>query len=382
MEHPPADLAPRPRARILFLADTHLGLDLPAHPRVTRRRRGDDFFANFDRALAPAREGRVDLVVHGGDVFYRSRIPPDLVTRAFAPLAAVADLGVPVYVVPGNHERSAIPFPLLAAHPRIHVFRTPRTYTLALPGLTLALAGFPFVRGAIREGFASVVEQTGWRDPPADVRLLCMHQAVEGARVGPVDFTFRDGDDVVRTRDIPQGFAAVLSGHIHRAQRLSTDLAGRALHTHVLYPGSIERTSFAERDEAKGFLLVEVAASGRPGGEVVGARFRKLPARPMRDVQVRVQGLALDAIRRGISVALASLDPDSVVRLTLEGAAQPGARGGVTAALVRDLAPPTMNVELAAEGSARGSCNPGLTMASSRRTEARVDDDLERFGAA
>ncbi len=346
MEPPAPQPVQRPRARILFLADTHLGLDLPAHPRVVRRRRGDDFFANFDRALAPAREGRVDLVVHGGDVFYRSRIPPDLVTRAFAPLATVADLGVPVYVVPGNHERSAIPFPLLAAHPRIHVFRSPRTYTLALPGLTLALAGFPFVRGAIRTSFASVVENTGWRDAPADVRLLCMHQAVEGARVGPADFTFRDGDDVVRARDIPQGFAAVLSGHIHRAQRLSTDLAGKSLHTHVLYPGSIERTSFAERDESKGFLIVEVAASDRAGGEVVGARFRKLPARPMRDVMVNVHGLALDAIARRIADALAALDVDAVARLTLEGTARHGARGAVTAAFVRDLAPPTMNVEL------------------------------------
>jgi DNA-3-methyladenine glycosylase len=40
--------------RILFLADTHLGFDLPERPRVDRRRRGPDFFANFVRALEPA----------------------------------------------------------------------------------------------------------------------------------------------------------------------------------------------------------------------------------------------------------------------------------------------------------------------------------------
>ena len=35
--------------RILFLADTHLGFDLAFRPRIERRRRGPEFFANFFR---------------------------------------------------------------------------------------------------------------------------------------------------------------------------------------------------------------------------------------------------------------------------------------------------------------------------------------------
>ena len=34
--------------RILFLADTHLGFDLPVKPRINRRRRGIDFFKNYE----------------------------------------------------------------------------------------------------------------------------------------------------------------------------------------------------------------------------------------------------------------------------------------------------------------------------------------------
>ncbi len=48
--------------RLLFLADTDLGYDLPFRPRIQRRRRGPEFFANFKRALQPAVEGRVDCV--------------------------------------------------------------------------------------------------------------------------------------------------------------------------------------------------------------------------------------------------------------------------------------------------------------------------------
>ena len=38
--------------RVLFLSDTHLGLDLPSRPRDERRRRGDDLFESFERAAA------------------------------------------------------------------------------------------------------------------------------------------------------------------------------------------------------------------------------------------------------------------------------------------------------------------------------------------
>ncbi|MGD9302415.1 MAG: hypothetical protein PVI13_12635 [Desulfobacterales bacterium] len=57
--------------RILFLADTHLGYDFPFRPRIERRRRGPDFFANYERALQPAMERM-------SSIFLRSRrlFPP------------------------------------------------------------------------------------------------------------------------------------------------------------------------------------------------------------------------------------------------------------------------------------------------------------------
>ena len=254
-------------ARILFLSDTHLGFDSPMRPRVERLRRGPDFFANYERALEPALRGEVDAVVHGGDVLYRSRVPATLVDAAFRPLKRVADTGVPVFVVPGNHERSRIPYPVLAMHPGVHVFNGPRTFTAALGGLRVAFAGFPYAPG-VRAAFASLVERTGYREMRADVALLCVHHCVEDATVGPNDYTFRDADDVIRGADLPRDVAAVLSGHIHRHQVLSHHP------TPVLYPGSTERTSSAERDETKGYMVVDVDANGLAGWE-----FRPLPTR-------------------------------------------------------------------------------------------------------
>ena len=329
--------------RVLFLSDSHLGFDLPSRPRVERRRRGDDLFESFERALAPAVRGEAGIVVHGGDLFYRSRIPAWLAERVFSRLAQLADLGLDVFWVPGNHERSGVPRSLLLTHPRIRVFDRPRTFVVRRDGLDLALSGFPFAPD-VRTSFPALLAATGHADAVADVRLLCFHQAVEGAKVGPVGFTFRNGADVVRGRDVPAGFAAVLSGHIHRAQVLTHDLAARPLASPVLFAGSTDRTSFAERNEPKGTLLLELERDGRGG--TATWEFRELPVRPMVDLELDPDddGASFEARLRA---ALSRLDPASLVRLRLSREPSPAVAELLGAKALRRAAPPTMTVSVA-----------------------------------
>lgn len=327
--------------RVLLVADSHLGFDLPVTPRVKRRRRGYDFLANYAAALEPALKGDVDLVVHGGDVFDRSRVVPSLAYQAFEPLRRVADKGVPVFVVPGNHERSTLPQLRFASHPGIHVFERPRTFVAQVRGTAVALAGFPFERD-VRSRFAGILRQTGWEQPPADVRLLCIHQCVEGASVGPVDFTFTTGADVVRHTDVPPAFAAVLSGHIHRHQVLTTDLARRPLRTPVLYPGSIERTAFAEMGEPKGFMIVHV------GGSSVDTRweFRELPARPMIRHEIVPTSMSETALASAVHELIAAAPGDAVLSIRMAGPLTDAQWSVVSSARLRAIAPSTMNVEI------------------------------------
>lgn len=123
---------------ILFLSDTHLGFDAPERPRIQRRRRGEEFFRNYRRTLDSAHASGSDLVLHGGDLFYRSRVPDSLVAKVFKPLLEIADRGLPVILVPGNHERSQIRTTLFELHPNIHIFDRPRTYRFSLKGVSLA----------------------------------------------------------------------------------------------------------------------------------------------------------------------------------------------------------------------------------------------------
>ena len=161
-----------PRVRVLLLGDTHIGFDLPLRPRVQRRRRGTDFLRNLERALEPARHGEVDLVVHGGDLLDRPVVPEPLVTAAVEPLLEVARRGVPVLIVPGNHDGGRIVLPLLARHPNLHVFDRPDT--LSHQPLTAGCKPCPWT-----------IE--------TDASLLRLRPAREGLHVTMLDGTYLAG---------------------------------------------------------------------------------------------------------------------------------------------------------------------------------------------
>jgi len=332
--------------RLLLLADTHLGFDFPFRPRIKRRRRGPEFFANYKQALQPALEGRVDCVVHGGDLLYRSKVPHRLVEMALEPLKQVANKGTPVYLVPGNHERSAIPHGHLARHPHIHIFDRPRTHVVKKNGFTLALAGFPFVRQTIRQHFSALLAQTGWQDTEANGHLLCIHQAVDGTTVGPSDYTFRYSPDVINISEIPAGFCGVLAGHIHRFQVLTKNLNGKPLPAPVFFCGSIDRTSFAEKNEKKGYLILEFETDGRSRGKIKQWSFQELPTRPMIALNVPACKMTDNELESWINASLEDLPEDSIVKLIIHGKISEPALALLSAPSLRTLAPETMNINV------------------------------------
>ena len=157
----------------------------------------------------------------------------------------------------------------------------------------------------------------------------------------------------------------MLCGHVHRHQVLRVDLQSRPLPAPVVYAGSVERTSFAERDEVKGFVMATVAAGG-PGGRLGVGVFRPLLARPMRvhEVAASSAGPALD---REIEAALAAAPPDVVLQLRVP-ASLCGAEA-LRAAHLRALSPPGANVTVSARepgGHGRRSAPPAPGLLESR----------------
>jgi hypothetical protein len=140
----------------------------------------------------------------------------------------------------------------------------------------------------------------------------------------------------------------------YRLQVLRRDLAGRDLAAPVFYPGSVERTSLAERGHAKGYSILEIAADPERGGRIAGHEFRRLPARPMLSLALVASSLGPEELENRIRDLLRDVPRDAVVSLRIEGDLSPGAEQVIRAARLRTLHPPSMTVEARLQGQVGG----------------------------
>jgi exonuclease SbcD len=113
---------------------------------------------------------------------------------------------------------------------------------------------------------------------PAIPSVLALHGTIDGATYG-AERSITLGQDLVLSRGIvaQAGVDYVALGHIHRHQVLGE-------HPPIVYPGSIERIDFGERDEEKGCVLVELERGAARW------RFQPLKARPFVSIEVDVRG--------------------------------------------------------------------------------------------
>jgi len=311
-------------------------------PKINRRRRGFDFFYNFAKILKYATQSKPDLIIHGGDYFFRSKVPTKIIDLAYEPLFNfVESTQIPIYIVPGNHERSVLPSSIYLQHPQINIFDKPRTFYATLNTIKIQLSGFPFIR-KVGESFNTVLEQCGWNDFEPNIKLLCMHQAIEGAQVGPSNYTFRNGKDVINKKELPKDATAILSGHIHRRQLLYKN------EIPVLYPGSIERTSFAEKEETKGFYELHFSRNENQSWTIKTYRFLRLSSRPMTDIFI-ANSINPAKIENEINAQINNLPANSIIRFRCNDAPESEFKSILTSPFIRSVLPTSMNFQFGRE---------------------------------
>jgi len=324
--------------KIVFFADTHLGVDYPIKPKVEHRRRGDYFFSNYKRVLDYAVESKADLVLHGGDFFFRSKVPTPIVDKAYDILYNFAENDIPFIIVPGNHEHSVLPSSILMNHKNIHIFDESKTLFFNKKNAIISITGFPNVRNGIKLQFNHIFDTAVEGNPDVDIKLLLMHQAIQESQIE--GYTFRYGIDVLPLEMLPEDFNAILSGHIHRAQVFYYEKDGKQIP--VIYPGSTERTSIVEMAENKGFyeLMFE---ENDTGWSLTETNFHILPTRPMLRIDITKLTEDEEVLRNLLEAELSKIEQNSVVRLRCE---IPETRKLLKAELLRELTPKTMTLTL------------------------------------
>lgn len=235
--------------RILHIADVHLGL-APSGARFgeaageLRRARA----AALSRAIDAATEREADLILVAGDLFDSER--PDPTTAAVA-LDALARSGVPVAVIPGNHDplvpRSVWERPPWdSPPPNVIVFREARPVERPW-GLDLVLYPCPLLA---KDGSVSpvawIAEARAERECVARFHVGLAHGTVmRMPEFADTSFPIEPGEVAALSLDY------LALGHWHGFTPLAETVAKR-----FAYSGTTEPTKFGEPEG--GALLVEL----------------------------------------------------------------------------------------------------------------------------
>lgn len=330
--------------KFVHTADTHLGFEITRTPQghpEGRERRGQGIVDNFLSIVDHAKEIHADLFIHSGDLFNKYYLPRDMLDRLVSPLFELDRCGVRVLIIPGNHERSVFPFDLFHGASGTIVFDEPKSITFRIDGLIVGMVGFPFIRNDSRRTFFKALEMTEYEKQRTDLNILITHQAFDSAVVGPGDFMFQTGrSDTVARHRLPLDFEYVAAGHIHRYQVLPHPLKPALK---LVYPGSIQRMSFAERYEEKGFVEGELRS------DRIVTRFLPLPVFQMELVEIDAAGMTEDEFDDVLLGYMWRFNEDMIIRFKMVGGARRSDYPAVDFEKIRMRMPPVLECQFAME---------------------------------
>lgn len=308
--------------KFIHISDTHLGIDQPTRTHKKREmqwKRADDFKENFHSVLNKAKEPDIDFLIHAGDLFNRSSPPESVIADTLQSIFELAKKK-PVILLPGNHERAVLRTGFLDTITNLNVFHNARTIPLVINGIKVGITGFPFIRENFAKKYSKIIDKTCYFDQVFDYRILVMHQLLDSSFVGAQHYVFRKSDPNVLSLDkIDSKFNYLALGHIHTYQKIH-GLEKKGIQ--AIYSGSIERTSFAERLEKKGFIEVEVTQTENDGFSQLKTQYKfiELPVRPMHLLNINIKdNLSMDELLKEMKSNLITFDKESLIYIRING---------------------------------------------------------------
>ena len=268
--------------RLLHFADAHIDIaNYGRHdPESGLPYRVMDFLNALDQIVDAAIEEKVDLVIFAGDA-YKDRNPQPTFQRAWGKrMMRLSAAGIPTLLLVGNHDVS----PAVGRAHTLHEFSTldvPHIYVadslklwqpeelgvpvqvISVPWLSRSmLVGrvetmgrtvediYQQLEELVSDRVSKLIEQA---DPDIPL-ILTAHASVSGAKFGS-ERAVMLGHELVLSGGMVNHpkLDYVALGHIHKPQVLS----GQDSHPPIVYPGSIERIDFGEKED-KRFVLAEV----------------------------------------------------------------------------------------------------------------------------
>ena len=271
---------------LLHLADIHIGME--NYGRLDSKSglnsRVVDFLRRLSQTIDIALEREVDVCVFAGDA-YKNQRPNPTFQREFARrIKRLADNGVPVILLIGNHDMATadraassldifgvldVPGVIVADREEVFQITCRRGQPLQVaavpyPQRNRLLAHKEFqnmtldeldqaIGRLISDNITDLTNEV--KQSPDVPAVLAAHLSVSEATQGS-EQSVMIGRDVVVLKSLlaDPAWDYVALGHIHKHQELNG-----GSHPPIVYPGSLERIDFGEEAERKGFVMVKLS---------------------------------------------------------------------------------------------------------------------------
>jgi DNA repair exonuclease SbcCD nuclease subunit len=279
------------------------------YSHALERRR--DLERNFSTIVDYALKNGPDLFLISGDVY--DRVLPTNPERVFLTrkIKELKDVGIRVFIIGGNHDvpKTARPTnlaiePLQSAGLATVFSRSDaiQQKVLEVNGRKICISGKSY--NALSESQSPLANEKIPRK--GDCNILILHAAFHGLNVNS-SVPYFVNQNPIRTEDVRKGLDYLALGHYHnyftRDHRNCT----------ICNPGSVEKITWAEQGDRKGFIWAEL---GKGGTDV---EFIPLETRPMESKELILSKESGDVKEFVSSFLKQFADPKTIIRLFLKG---------------------------------------------------------------
>jgi DNA repair exonuclease SbcCD nuclease subunit len=251
--------------RIVHVADTHLGYS--AFRKVDEEnglnQREMDVYDAFEHFVDEVLDMGPDAVLHSGDLFDSVRPTNRALSFALDQLSRITQADIPVVVIAGNHSiprlrETGSVMKILDHIPGVNAVFRGRLERILVD--QMAVHAIPHIEG---EGMHEQLAEFR-PDGDAEYNVGMLHGGVVGLGVFKMD---EFNETLINTSYLREDFDYIALGHYHECTEVMSN---------ACYSGSIERLSFSEAGQRKGFLEVDLDSLKR--------RFHQVETRPMLDL--------------------------------------------------------------------------------------------------
>ncbi|MDD5769657.1 MAG: exonuclease SbcCD subunit D [Candidatus Gracilibacteria bacterium] len=255
--------------KIFHFSDTHLGITLENTSRE------EDFYKNFEFIIYKILELKPDIVIHSGDLFHTSKPSNKAISVVVENFLKLEKAGIPVIIIAGNHDTPRLtltthPFEIFKSLNNFYVFYEPEIKSLEIycnDKKSFISTNFIILPHIHDENiFKEELKKSNNLILNGKNNIFISHFGISAKKYDEYTDEISGINIALEDLKILKKFDYVALGHYHKQFNIGN----------ITYPGSIEHTSFNQKNYKIGYNIFDTDLKTKESFE--------LQSRPMIDL--------------------------------------------------------------------------------------------------